>query len=62
MIEDLIKQRKELGISVRRFSKIIGYSMNWVYQVERGERRISKDFVDAYADGIKKIKKILDLC
>ena len=62
MIEDLIKQRKELGISVRRFSKIIGYSMNWVYQVERGERRISKDFVKSYADGIKKIKKILDLC
>ena len=62
MIEDLIKQRKELGISARRFSKIIGYSMNWVYQVERGERRISKHFVDAYADGIKKIKKILDLC
>lgn len=62
MIEDLIKQRKELGISVRRFSKIIGYSMNWVYQVERGERRISKHFVDSYADGIKKIKKILYLC
>ena len=62
MIEDLIKQRKELGISVRKFSKIIGYSMNWVYQVERGERRISKHFVKSYADGIKKIKKILDLC
>ena len=61
MIDDLIKQRKELGISVRRFSKIIGYSMNWVYQVERGERRISKHFVNAYDDGIKKIKKILDL-
>ena len=62
MIEDLIKERKKLGISVRRFSKIIGYSSNWIYQVERGERRISKHFVDAYADGVKKIKNILDLC
>ena len=61
MIEDLIKERKSLGISAKTFSKIIGFSAVWIYKVERGERRVSESFIKAYADGIKKIKTIFDL-
>ena len=58
MIQDLVKQRKELGISVRGFSNIIGYSAVWIYKVEQGETRVSKEFLKSYKNGIK---KVLDL-
>ena len=61
MIEDLIKERKSLGISAKTFGKIIGFSAVWIYKVERGERRVSESFVKAYEDGIRKIKDIFSV-
>ena len=58
MIQELVKQRKSLDISARKFSKIIGYSAVWIYKVEQGETRVSKEFIKAYKNGIK---KVLDL-
>ena len=59
MNEDLIKERKKLGISVQQFAKICGYSPIWIYLFERGEKKVSKRFLTAYSEAIENYKKIL---
>lgn len=53
-IEELIKERKKLGISAKTVARISGYSAIWIYQVEEGRAKASKKLCEKY-------KKVLDL-
>ena len=59
MIEELIKKRKELKLSIRQLSEIMGYSTDWLYQVDLGERRVSEKFIKAYSEALKKYERII---
>ena len=60
MYEEIIKERKDLGLSRSVLSRVIGYSAEWIKEFEKaGERRVSKDFVNAYSNAIKRYKYFL---
>jgi hypothetical protein len=40
---------------------MMGYSYTWIYKVEEGETRISKDFIKKYEDALKNYKKLLNI-
>ena len=59
-IDDLINRRKKSGLSRRKLSKIIGYSVIWITMFENeGERRVSKDFIEKYRNTVKRYEKML---
>ena len=59
MIEELIKKRKKLKLSIIQLSRIMGYSKDWLYKVEFGERRVSQKFIQAYEEALDKYENIL---
>lgn len=60
-ITELRKERQRLRISVRQLAIMMGYSYTWIYKVEEGETRISKDFIKKYEDALKNYKKLLNI-
>ena len=68
MIEDVIKQRKKERIPIKDIAGMTGYSIYWIYRVESGERRVSKDFIEKYTKAVdyytelkKKLKMAVDI-
>ena len=60
-ITELRKERQRLRISVRQLAIMMGYSYTWIYKVEEGETRISKNFLKKYDDALKNYKKLLNI-
>lgn len=61
IIDELRKERQRLRISVRQLAIMMGYSYTWIYKVEEGETRISKNFLKKYDDALKNYKKLLNI-
>lgn len=61
--ENLRTERKRLGLSQEELADIAGLHRTYVGSIERGERNVSIDNMEALANGLKvNLQSLLDGC
>ena len=59
-LNSLIKQRRKMGMTRALLSKLTGYSIEWLVQVENNnERRVSPEFIEKYRNAVERYEKML---
>lgn len=59
-IEQLIKHRKKLGLTVKTMAKLTGYSAVWLYKIERKENKHSERVLKEYESALARFASIVN--